>query len=222
MAKHDRGAQAAAPYGTEGMRIGVLGGTFNPIHTGHLILAEQVREARELDKVLFIPAYSPPHKAAGEMAGPEHRLRMTRLAVEGNPRFEVSEIELRRMGTSYTFETIMQLRAQQPADSFFFIIGADTLPELPSWFRFRDLLDACTILVGVRPRHDLDWAPLEKALAPEKAAKLRTGVVCTTPIGISSSDVRARVRLGSTIRYIVPEAVADHILRHKLYAEAAG
>ena len=112
------------------MKTGVLGGSFDPIHIGHLILANEIREAAGLDNVLFVPAYSPPHKTASDTAPGEHRLQMVALAVADNPSFEASDIELRRGGVSYTVETIAELKRERPDDELYFIIGADTVPEL--------------------------------------------------------------------------------------------
>jgi len=199
------------------MNIGVLGGTFNPIHIGHLILAEQMRFAAQLEKVLFMPAHCPPHKPVQEMAPDEHRLRMVQLAVAGNPGFEVSEIELKRGGVSYTFDTMSQLAAENPGDKFHFIVGGDTVPELVSWHRVSELLDICGFLIGDRPGHVVRWDVLEAALPAAKVAELRKGVVYTVPVGVSSSDIRHRIRHNHTIRYLVPEKVEEYIATHRLY-----
>lgn len=199
------------------MKIGVLGGTFNPIHIGHLILASEIREAAGLEKVLFVPARCPPHKVADDMLSGEHRLRMASLAVAGNPCFEASDIELRRDGVSYTFDTLTELRRLHPDDEFHFIIGADSVPELASWYKIGELVGLCTILIGDRPGHDLHWEPLEKVLPGATVAKLRGGVIYTTPIGVSSSEIRSRIRQGRTIRYLVPTKVEEYINEHGLY-----
>ena len=199
------------------MKIGVLGGTFNPVHIGHLILASEIREAAGLEKVLFIPACCPPHKVAGDMLPGEHRLRMASLAVAHNPCFEASDIELRRDGVSYTFDTVTELRRQHPDDDFHFIIGADSVPELASWYKIGELVRLCTILIGDRPGHDLHWEPLEKVLPEATVDELRGGVICTTPIGVSSSEIRSRIRQGRAIRYLVPAKVEEYISEHGLY-----
>ena len=199
------------------MKIGVLGGTFNPIHIGHLILAEQIRDAAGLDKVLFIPANVPPHKATGETVSGDHRLQMVRLAISGNPFFEASDIELRRGGVSYTIDTIRTLREQHPGDEFYFVIGADSVPELPSWYKTAELVDLCTFLIGDRPGHAVRWEPLERILPPHKVTALRGNVFHTVLIGVSSTEIRARVRQNRTIRYLVPERVQEYIGKHGLY-----
>jgi len=202
------------------MKTGVLGGTFDPIHIGHLILASEIREAAGLDKVLFVPAYSPPHKTGSDTAAGEHRLRMVALAVAGNPFFEASDIELRRGGVSYTVETIAELRRENPNDGLFFIIGADTLPELASWHKIEELVGLCRLLIGTRPGHALRWEPLKEVLPQQRIRELRSGVVISTPIGISSTCVRTRIREGRSIKYLVPREVEEYIVEHSLYAEA--
>ena len=199
------------------MKIGVLGGTFNPIHIGHLILASETREAAGLDKVLFVPACCPPHKVSEDMLSGEHRLRMASLAVADDPRFQTSDIELRRDGVSYTFDTVTELRRRHPDDEFYFIIGADSVPELASWYKIAELVGLCRFLIGYRPGHALLWEPLEKLLPEAKVDDLRAGVTYTTPIGVSSSEIRSRARRGLTIRYLVPANVEEYINEHGLY-----
>ena len=200
------------------MNVGVFGGSFNPIHTGHLILAEEISEAARLDVVLFVPAFTPPHKANVDLALQDHRLRMVELAVADNPRFEASDIELRRGGVSYTIDTILELRRKRPADRLHFIIGADTIPELASWHRIDELVRLVRFLTGSRPGQQPRWEPLEAKLPQQAVDEIRGGVIATTPIGISSSAIRHRMREGRTIRYLVPRAVEEYAVRHKLYA----
>ena len=202
------------------MKTGVLGGTFDPIHIGHLILANEIREAAGLDNVLFVPAYSPPHKTASDTAPGEHRLQMVALAVADRPSFEASDIELRRGGVSYTVETIAELKRERPDDELYFIIGADTVPELVSWHKIEELVGLCRVLIGGRPGHELRWEPLEKVLPEQRVGELRSGVVVTTPIGISSTCIRSRIREGRSIKYLVPREVEEYIVEHSLYAEA--
>ena len=199
------------------MKIGILGGSFNPVHLGHLILAEQIREAAGLGKVLFIPASCPPHKPGAELAAAEHRIEMVRLAIEGNPFFEASDVELRRGGVSYTIDTILALRREHPGDDFHFIIGADSVPELPTWCRTCELVDLCTFLIGSRPGHDIAWNLLTQALPARTIELLRKNVISTIPIGISSSAIRLRIRENRSIRYLVPREVEEYIGRNKLY-----
>jgi len=202
------------------MKIGVLGGTFNPIHIGHLILADEIREAAVLDRVLFIPAYFPPHKKASDVVSGEHRLRMVELAIAGNPFFEASDIELRRKGVSYTIETITGLRRERPDGEFYFIIGADTVPELATWHKIGELAGLCKFLVGSRPGCRLRWEPLQEVLPKAGVNELRGGVIPTTPVGVSSSMIRSRIRDGRTVRYLVPRGIEKYIAEHSLYREA--
>ena len=199
------------------MKIGILGGSFNPVHLGHLILAEQIRETTGLGRVLFIPASSPPHKPGTELAAGEHRLAMVRLAIEGNPFFEASDVEVRRGGVSYTIDTILELRREHPGDDFHFIIGADSVPELPTWYRTCELVDLCTFLIGSRPGHDIAWDLLTRALPAATVERLRKNVIPTIPVGISSSAIRLRIREGRSIRYLVPRQVEEYIGRNDLY-----
>ena len=204
------------------MKIGVLGGTFNPVHIGHLVLAEQIRDAAGLDKVLFIPANVAPHKATGDTASGatpagDHRMEMVRLAIAGNPFFEASDTELRRGGVSYTIDTISALRDEHPGDEFCFIIGADSVPELPSWYRTVELFDLCSFLIGERPGFAVRWEPLEQILPKTMIDQLRKNVFHTIPIGVSATDIRARVRRNHSIRYLVPDQVREYIVKHGLY-----
>jgi len=199
------------------MKIGVLGGSFNPIHTGHLVLADEISEAASLDTVLFVPAFIPPHKANLDLPSGGHRLRMVELAIAGNSRFEASDIELRRGGMSYTIDTILELRSRHPADRLYFIIGADTIPELASWHRIDELVQLVRVLTGSRPGQQPCWEPLEAKLSRPAVDEIRNGVIDTTPIGISSSIIRRRVREGRTIRYLVPRPVEEYIVREGLY-----
>ncbi len=202
------------------MKIGVMGGTFNPVHIGHLILAEQVRDVERLDRVLFMPALVPPHKpAAADMASGEHRMQMVRLALAGNPFFEASDMELRRGGVSYTIDTISALRRQHPGDEFSFIIGGDSVPELASWYRVAELVNLCSFLIGERPGHAIRWEPLEKILPAATVNEMRTRVVCSVPVEVSSTDIRARIRSGRTIKYLVPQPVEDYLAEHGLYRQ---
>ena len=199
------------------MKIGILGGSFNPVHLGHLILAEQIREAAGLDRVLFIPASTPPHKPGTELAAGEHRFAMVRLAIEGNPFFDASDVELQRGGVSYTIDTILALRREHPDADFHFIIGADSVPELPTWYRTCELVELCTFLIGSRPGHEIAWDLLAQALPAATVERLRKNVISTIPIGISSSAIRLRIREGRSVRYLVPREVEEYIGKNGVY-----
>lgn len=191
-------------------RIGVLGGTFDPIHVGHLISAEGVRTELDLDRVIFVPAAMPPHKSAPEVSDARHRLEMVRIAVEGNPAFEVSELELRRGGTSYTIDTVRQLKAEFGAGvELFFLMGGDGLLEITTWKDYRSLFEECVVVVFPRPGLDLSQV--------DPAIRRRVRVVPTCEVGVASRDIRTRVRDGKSIRYLVPPGVEAYVHAKNLY-----
>lgn len=192
------------------MRIGVLGGTFDPIHLAHLVMAEEAREEANLQQVLFVPAGSPPHKDPHDILAGRHRLEMVRLAVEGHPRFHARGIELDRQGLSYTLDTIKALgREFGPRSELFLIVGADQVVELEKWKEPRTLLEACTLLICPRPGFDLGTLPAWVAG--------RARMMATTRLEISSSQVRERLREGRSARYLVPDPVLRYIEDHGLY-----
>ncbi|MEZ5065501.1 MAG: nicotinate-nucleotide adenylyltransferase [bacterium] len=188
-------------------RLGIFGGTFDPIHLGHLIVAELARCLLRLDRVLFVPARIPPHK--GPVATePEHRFRMTCLATEGNPHFAVSDLELRREGPSYTVDTLRTLRAESPEGTdTYLLMGADSARDLETWKDSDILLEEATVVVADR-RGDGEIP----ARVRERATLLSTPL-----IEISSSDIRRRVRDGRTIRYLVADSVESYIRSEGLY-----
>lgn len=215
------------------MKTGIIGGTFNPIHIAHLRIAEEVREEFALDRVLFIPTASPPHKPlAGELAF-RHRLKMVELALHDNPSFVASDMEGKRGGKSYSIDTLRALRAERPDDEFFFIIGSDSFLDIGLWREYQGLFSLCNIVAVERPGSGVadPAAALPVAIADEfcyyareKRLSHRSGysVYCRegVPLGISSSDIRARVRLGRSIRYLVPGGVEHYIKEHRLYTDA--
>jgi nicotinate-nucleotide adenylyltransferase len=191
------------------MRLGLYGGTFDPIHLGHLILAEACREACDLDRVWFIVAGSPPHKPEGR-TDVAHRLEMARLAVAGNPAFEVSEIETRRPGPHYSVETLEAVALERPGDDLFFLIGGDSLVDLPHWREPDKILQLAGLVVANRP----GFEPPPFDVPPDAKAIQR---VTIPPIGIASHEVRRRMLEGRSIRYQVPRAVEAYIDAHGLY-----
>ena len=194
------------------MRRLCFGGSFNPIHHGHLIGARAVAEAAGFDHVVLVPSAFPPHKLrATGMAPAEHRLAMCRLAVEGDGAFEVNDLELTRTGPSYTIDTARELR-REGWNEVHWLIGADTVPLLPQWHEPDKLLDEVAFVVMARPGYDLDWSTL-----PGRLRSLRDKVVEAPRVEISSSDIRRRIAEGRSIRYLTPPLVADYLLRHRLY-----
>lgn len=196
------------------MRLGLFGGTFDPIHVGHLILAEQCREACGLDQVWFVVANEPPHKRGIKRTAVHHRLEMARLAAAGNPGFAVSEIEADRTGPSYSVDTLAQVQADRPADELFFLIGGDSLVDLPTWREPDRIARTASIVVVNRPGSQAEVPDL----GPDAQPIL---TVTIPPIGVSSSDLRRRLGEGRSVRYMVPSGVAAYIEAHKLYREPA-
>ena len=196
-------------------RIGILGGTFDPIHMGHLITAEIVRVSAALDEIIFIPAARPPHKENKGEAPAEDRLLMVQCAVEGNPSFSVSDIELKREGPSYTVDTIAVLSEQLRGAELFFITGADAMNDLYRWHDPVRLLHSCTFIVAARQGVELDESRLAEQFSPEQRSRIR--IVPTPHLEISSTMIRMRVRAGMSIRYLVPRAVEHYIEERGLY-----
>jgi len=192
------------------MRLGLFGGTFDPIHLGHLILAEACREACALDRVWFVVAGSPPHKPGGRTPVAD-RLEMARIAVAGHEAFEVSEAEARRPGPHYSVETIEAIAAERPGDGLFFLIGADSLVDLPSWRQPEKIAALATLVVVNRPAFDPPPAP---DLGPGARPIVDVSI---PPIGIASHDLRRRLAEGRSIRYQVPRGVEAYIRAQGLY-----
>lgn len=195
------------------MRLGLYGGTFDPIHLGHLILAEQCREACGLDQVWLIATGSPPHKMGGRTPV-SHRLEMVRIAIAGHPAFEASEIEARGPGPHYSVETLQAIRRDRPDDDLFFLIGADSLADLPTWREPERIAQLATIVVVNRPGIEESDPSRAPDLGPE-ANPMQW--VTIPPIGIASSDLRKRMAEGRSIRYMVPRGVESYIEAHGLY-----
>ncbi|MBU4211114.1 MAG: nicotinate-nucleotide adenylyltransferase [Verrucomicrobia bacterium] len=199
-------------------RIGILGGSFNPVHLGHLILAQDALETFDLAAVLFVPCDHPPHKPAASLVSVEHRMAMLEAALTGSLPFEVCDLEIRRGGT-YSIDTVRALAKHYPKDDLVFIIGSDTLPELHLWKDMRELLRLCRFVTLARPGFDLK-AMTEKSLnlEPDLAQALLANVAIGHQVDISASDIRHRVAEGMSIRYLVPDAVDMYIAEHRLYS----
>ena len=198
------------------MKIGIMGGTFDPIHLGHLATAESVRELFVLDEILFIPAARPPHKLARHVTDEHHRLAMTTLATHSNKFFRVSDMELKRTGLSYTLDTMNELHEQfGTTTELFFIIGADSLVDLSKWHEAKKLVERSHFIATTRPGVDVDFSATEKFFG--SAASEHIHRVTTPAIEISSTEIRQRVKLGRSIKYLVPETVEEYILREELY-----
>lgn len=197
-------------------RVGILGGTFDPIHVGHLVTAEAVRNEYKLDKVIFIPAAIPPHKQEQSVTPALHRYIMTVLATYSNPYFEVSPIEMNRPGPSYTIDTIYELIEKYGEDTeFYFITGADAIAEIPTWDRIEELLGICQFIAATRqgclPNVD-NIKEYFGGLGQKRIHRLNT-----PELEISSTDIRARIKNGISIKYIVPLPVEQYIYKEGLY-----
>lgn len=199
-------------------RLGIVGGTFDPIHWGHLLTSETVREKAKLDKVLFIPAGIPPHKSEQQVSASLHRYRMVFLATENNPYFGVSDLEIKREGFSYTVDTIAELNhIYSGTASLFFLIGADALFQLENWKQPQKLLASCRLIVMTRPGYHKKKL-LDLVDSYNKSRVIQGIDVVEVPcIGISSTMIRERVKLNLSIKYFVPAQVEDYILAHQLY-----
>jgi nicotinate-nucleotide adenylyltransferase len=205
--------------GCRSKRIGVMGGTFDPIHYGHLVAAEAVRAEFGLDRVIFIPTGNPPHKQHISITGSEHRYLMTVLATSSNPDFEVSRIEVDKSELTYTIDTIKELqRIYGDAADLYFITGADAVLELLTWHKIEELLTLCKFIAVTRP--GFDKQALEQKIE-EITSKYNGEIICLEVplLAISSTDIRERAGSGKTIKYLVPEAVEEYIGKHGLYRE---
>lgn len=193
------------------MRIGLFGGTFDPIHIGHLIIAETLKDAFPLDRILFIPAAVPPHKDATELTASRLRVEMVEAAISENPGFEMSDVEIQKGDVSYTIDTVRQLRAafKDSRVELFLIVGGDSLVDLVNWKDPDRLLEEVPMLVAGRPGYDIDQA--------EARYRSRITVLDTPLVDVSSTEIRRRVREGKSIRYWVPGAVEFIIAREGLY-----
>jgi nicotinate-nucleotide adenylyltransferase len=198
-----------------------MGGSFDPIHFGHLVLAEEMRTRLSLDKVLFIPVGQAPHKASGKMSDRKRRYEMVLLATLDHPYFEVSSIEMEQSGMTYSVDTVEKIvSGASPEDRFFFIAGGDALMELESWRSFEKLLQMVTFVGATRP--GTDHAALKnklEMLRSDYSADIR--LIELPELDISSTDIRERVATGLSIRYLLPESVALYIVKNGLYAKGS-
>ena len=202
------------------MCVGILGGTFNPPHLGHLVCAQEAKLQLELARVMFIPARVPPHKPVPDEPGIEHRLALCRAAVsEDSERFEVSDVEARREGPSYTVDTLRLLRSAMANSELFLIVGADVAVGFPRWHQPAEVLSMATLAVAGRP--GTDRAAIERALDEVDGGE-RTRFFEMPEIGVSSTMIRERVRQGIPTRYLTPGPVRDYVDRHGLYTGGSG
>lgn len=187
------------------MKIGILGGTFNPIHIGHLILADEAREKLSLDKIIFVPANLAPHKDDSDIAAPAERFKMIKLAIKGNKNFAVSDIEIKRFGRSYTIDTVKEFNQLYSKDELYFITGSDLLKYLEDWKDLSEILKLVKFVVATRPGY-----PLEKIPSYIQTVAIRA-------VDVSAFEVRSCIKEGKSFRYLVPEAVFSYINTKRLY-----
>ena len=192
------------------MRIGIMGGTFNPIHYGHLASAEVVRDRFKLDRVIFVPSHHTPYKGKRDLTSSSHRYKMAKLAVENNGYFSVSDIEIKRGGRSYTRDTMKEFKKRFGKEAkLFFITGADAIAQMPRWKKAKELPTLCEFIAASRPGFKL------RRLPPKY--QRYTHLVAVPALVISSTDIRRRLKKGETIKYLLPEKVEKYIYKHRLY-----
>lgn len=198
--------------------LGIFGGSFNPIHIGHLLLAEYIREEFKLSKIIFIPVGNPAHKNAGELELAHHRYNMAKLAIADNPFFDISDVELNRTGISYTSVTLEELSKIYPNEELFFICGSDSIIQFPTWHEIGRIFALSNIIVAKRP--NVSQNKLDKMIY-EFRKKYNARINCSEAphIEISSSEIRGRIKKNLSIRYMVPQAVAEYIESNSLYRE---
>ena len=207
----------AVPGRSGNVKIGLMGGTFDPIHVGHLVTAEEARQQFDLTNVIFVPTGMPPHKNSAMISLPEHRYLMTTLAVMSNPHFFVSRIEIDQKKPTFTIDTVKHYSSwKNPAPEIYFITGADAILEIFTWKDYEELLNLCTFIAVSRPGYSLErfHESLDKT-----SSKMRQKVhLLEIPaLAVSSTFIRERVTLGKTIKYLTPEPVEQYIKKHELY-----
>ena len=214
------------------MNIGLMGGTFNPVHLAHLRIAEEARDAFGLDRVIFIPAADPPHKPLAGNVPFVQRCRMVSLAIAGNPAFEMSGIEGERPGKSYSIDTIQSFRTRFPADALFFIIGSDSFLEIGLWHRYAEIFQACSLIVVERPgrpvedplgalpvaiRGEFIYTPGLRRLKHESGQLVHFLQGC--PLDISSTEIRNQLAAGCSVTDLIPATVETYITQQRIYTE---
>ena len=200
-------------------RIGIFGGTFNPIHMGHLIMAEEVFQQHHLSKILFIPAYIPPHKYVKDLTEAHHRYKMIKAAISGKSKFEVSDLEIKREGKSYTIDTVQEILGHYGKGcEVFLIMGADSLNELELWKNIKRLSQLCHFVIVNRPGFKTEASTrLVEIIGSNNILDMERLRVEINPVGISSTDIRKRLNDGVEIKGLVPECVEAYIREHGLY-----
>ncbi len=200
-------------------KIGIMGGTFNPIHFGHLFLAENAYEQIGLDQILFMPSKNPPHKAKPSQVTDEQRVEMISLAIKDNPHFELSSFELERNGYTYTADTLTLLKQENPEMEYYFIVGADSLFMMPQWYQPQTIFDLCTVVAAGRD-HVEPKKLQQQAEYLKRQYKARVLLLDMPTIQIASEEIRKRRKEQRSVRYYLPEAVIEYINKNRLYLTA--
>jgi nicotinate-nucleotide adenylyltransferase len=202
-------------------KVGIMGGSFNPIHYGHLLLAECAYEQLGLQRILFMPLREPPHKNSAELASGDHRANMVKLAIKDNPHFKISMLELSRNGTTYTADSLSILKEENPKTEYYFIVGADSFFALQNWRDPQRIFDLCTVVVAGR-----DLVPKNKMKQQldflQESYDARVAFIDMPAVGISSAMIRSRIAANKSIKYFVPGEVEDYIRELHLYEEVKG
>lgn len=202
------------------MKIGIMGGTFNPIHNGHLIMSEQIREQIGLDKIIFVPCYLPPHKSGENVISGSHRINMAKIATQDNDFFDVSDIEIQEGKVSYSIDLVKKIKSIYPQDDIYFLIGEDSLLDLHTWRDIKQLLDLCTFVTAKRTQNiDLakEFQDNNTLFDKKNMEKLCQNIVQTNVITLSSSEIREKTMNNCSLKYIIPEKVNTYIKENNLY-----
>ncbi|HWT26804.1 MAG TPA: nicotinate-nucleotide adenylyltransferase [Mobilitalea sp.] len=202
-------------------KVGIMGGTFNPIHFGHLFLAEDAYEQIGLDEILFMPSKNPPHKQKAELVADEHRVNMVKLAIKDNPHFTFSDMELMREGITYTADTMTILKKENPENEYYFIEGADSLFMMQDWMNPQTIFNLCTIVSS--NRDNVEEEKLTRQLEfLKKNFNARIMLLDMPTIQIASANIRNRIASGKSVRYYVPDEVLEYIKENRLYDNMTG
>ncbi len=206
------------------MNIGIFGGTFNPVHFGHLRTVEEIREGFNLEIIYFVVAKIPPHKNSENIASASERYRLLKIAIKNNPFFKPSSIELRRKKTSYSFDTIMYFKKKFKDDNLYFIMGADAFKEIYTWFKYKEILKNIDIIVMARPEYNCDYELLERLGYKKCEKRVFVNSYCkkvffynVTQLDISSSKIRDYIGKNLSVNYFLPEKCIKYIYKNKLY-----
>ena len=202
------------------MKIGIMGGTFNPIHNAHLMMAQAAYEQYKLDEIWFMPSAKPPHKNQDEIAEKEHRKRMVQFAIDKIPQFKISNIEYKRAGKTYTYDTLVELKKEREDAHFYFIMGGDSLAQFEQWYHPELVIKQAVLLAAARP-YEKEHPNFEKQVKYlQEKFDARIGVIRFEEMDVSSRQIRKAVALGQSIKDLVPGPVAGYIRIHGLYREA--